>query len=196
MAYEDIIAGTQPLPDVFAGGGGMNEGAGASDNWLSDLTSAASSIASGIGSFFQNQQAIKGAMTIASAASGQRSPLMNYPGLGYSASPLLPYGALTPSPLSQAGMFNLGGPSGLTISDQGGGVMQGVTGGGSSTVGAFTVSTGPRYRAQRIITQQAPNGRIHLWYHIGGLDAVVREGLRAMGYGRARRRRRGRGRFC
>lgn len=188
MAYEDIIAGTQPI----------DSSGGASDNWLSDLTSAVGSITSGIGSFFQNQQAIKGAMAVAEGATGRTSPQMNYPGLGYSQTQL---------PVSTPANYVYAGPRGLQLGPGdmpggGGGMMQpampGVGASGSwapgmpgSTTFFRTPTSSPRASAQRLVWGQNPvSGKMHVWYHVGSLDMLVREGLRSCGFGRKRRSRR------
>jgi hypothetical protein len=182
VAYEDIISGQQPI----------DSSGGASDNWLSDLGSAVSSITSGIGSFFQNQQAIKGAMAVAEGVTGRVSPQMNYPGLGYSTSQLNVMPAMPRA--NPAGYFNIG-PGGLSMGDNSM-PMTGVTGGGSSSAlapgGMFRVGApSTRASAQRLVMGQNPvNGKVHVWYHVGSLDMLVREGLRSCGYGRKHRRRR------
>jgi hypothetical protein len=201
-AYDDLLSGALPLPSAASG---------SSDNWLSDLGSAVSSIASGVGSFFINQQAIKGAMKVQQAQGGGTG-LLQYPGLGYSARQVVPYGAMQPSQgalpgtvgmslagaqtgmVQNAGYFNLG-PQGLQIGD-------GSAPSSSSSLpmapGQFfnTPSQMPTARAARLVWGQNPvNGKMHVWKHVGSLEKIVRLGLRACG-ATPHRRRRARGRYC
>lgn len=191
MSYEDILSGAEPLPAAAAGDPNL-----VNPGWLSDLTSAVSSVAAAalpaVGTYFQNNQAIKNAMSVAAARSGG-PPNLRYPGLGYSQEQLTPYGA-------QPSNYVYMGPQGLQIGPGdmpggGGGTMGGASGSWSPAVGGasgdmFRTSSAPHARAQRIIMGQNPtNGMVHLWYHIGSLDKIIREGLRACGYGRRRRRR-------
>jgi hypothetical protein len=201
MSYEDILAGTQPIvgmnPDVATSTGAN---APAPDSWLSDLGSAVKSIASAafpvVGTYYQNQAVIKNQMAVAASRSGP-PPGLNYPGLGYSTQQLVPYGAVQPANYLYAG------PQGLQIGpgDMGPPMNAPAPGGGSMSMpslpiqgaggSAFHTTGQPVARADRLIIQANPlNGKLHVWYHVGGLDRIIREGLRACGYGHKRRHRR------
>lgn len=151
-------------------------------SWLDDLSGALGAIAAPVASYFMNQQTMKNQIKVAKASAGV-GPTLTYPGLGYSAAPLVPYGAVmnaqggfgNPGSYGSVIPASFGAPGALpapTTMGQIGdflGFSNDVT--GAQGCSLYHRPMGPssmRARPQSLVMQMNPDtGRMGFWRYVG-----------------------------